>query len=336
MSNLITTQKRSVRFYALGGTGANMIRNYLENHPRSSELLGEEHFCYIDTSLSNLVGVNADNVFHVKRPDGTPLDGAGGDRAAVAAAVQAALPEIMSKFPPAEKNYLIFSLSGGSGPTAAHILAKDLLERGLDVAGVCVRSSESTKRVDTTIKVLTGFEGIVKAVGRPFVISLHENDEGKSRDENNAAPVFDIASLSILSSGLNESMDSADVSNLFDYHKVTHHQPGVALLRITADIEHLKQISAPIISFATVAHDRNETIPKMGADYDTAGYMRQVEGDSYKNSFYYAVSQASAAALFKDLIAQRAELENKKKAQQPVVSLMAGSAQGTTSGDLVF
>ena len=336
MSNLITAQKRTVRYYAFGGAGTNNLRAYLENHPRQEELLGDESHCFVDTSLSNLVGVDRDNVFHIKAPDGTPLDGAGGDRALVASAVTAALPEILQKFPPAEKNIFVFSLSGGSGPVIAHVMAMHFLNKGLHAGGVSVRSSESTKRIDTTIKVLSGFEGVVKATGRPFVIALHENDESKSRDQNNIAPSFDLAALSILCSGLNESMDSADTAHFFDYHKVTHHAPGVALLHIAADIEKIKAVPAPIIAYGAVARDRDETIPKIAADYDTAGYMRETNGEKYNNSFYYAVSQASAAELFKKLIAQGKELENNKQVKAPVVSLMDGLGQSGDAGGLVF
>ena len=336
MSELITAQRRSIRFYAFGGAGSNNLRAYLENHPRKEGLLGDESYCFIDTSLSNLVGVDRDKVFHIKAPDGTPLDGAGGDRSLVAAAATAALPEILRQFPPAEKNIFVFSLTGGSGPTIGHVMALDFLKKGLHAAGVTVRSSESTKRIDTGIKVLGGFEAVVKATNRPFIISIHENDESLSRDQNNIAPSFDLAALSILCSGLNESMDSADTAHLFDYHKVTHHQPAVALLHIAADIDKIKAVKAPIIAYAAVARHRDETIPKIAADYDTAGYMRDTADEKYNNSFYYAVSQASAAELFKDLIAQGKELENNKQVKSPVVSLMDGLDQTGDASGMVF
>lgn len=332
MSTLITAQRRSVNFIAVGGTGCNILRGYDENHPKHASLLADERHVYVDTSLSNLVGVDSGKVFHLKRPDGTPFDGAGGERKSVAAAFKAALPEIFSRFEPAEKNYFVGSLSGGSGPTGIQIMIEHLHRLGHHAAMVAVSSCESANRIQNVINTFTGFEGVVGRTGRPIVISLHENNETLSHVENNVAPQFDLAALSILSSGLNEGMDSADSNNVFDYQNVTHHAPGVALMRITVDADKLKDLKGPLLSYATVARSRDERIPKLAADSDTVGYMRDQEGEGYENSFYFGVSQAAAADLFKDLIKQRNDLETQKQVKTPVVSLLSGAAMADDLG----
>jgi hypothetical protein len=327
MSELITAQRRTVRIYAAGGTGANILRAYQDNSPKHTHLLGDEQYAFVDTSLSNLVGVSADKVYHVKRPDGTVMDGAGGDRKAVGAAVLAAMPDITSKFQPGDKNIIVTSLTGGTGPAIAQIMVKYLHQKGHHCAILAVSSNESYKRVDNFIRTLTGMEDTTRTTGRPIVIALHKNDESKSRDANNVGPTFDLAAMSILFSGMNESMDTADVNNVFDYHTVTHFGPGVALLHIAADVNKFKDLEMPIAAYAAVARDRNETIPKLNSVYDTAGYMRNNEGDVYANSFYFAVSTASAASLFKDLIKQRTDLEQQQQVKAPVVSLLGGSGK---------
>lgn len=336
MSELITATRRTVNFIATGGTGANILRDYNDNHPKNEHLLADERHCYVDTSLSNLVGVSMDKVYHICKPDGTPMDGAGGNRAAVYEATEAAMPAILTKFPPAEKNFIITSISGGTGPTVAHVMAKALQAKGHHVAIIAVRSSESLKRVDNTIKVLTGFEGITQFTKRPLVIALFENDESKTHDENNILPLFAVSALSILSSGMNKGMDSADVGNVFDYNTVTHHAPGVALLHISSDVEKFKNLGT-IAAYAAVARSSNEVIPKLPSDYDTAGYMRGNEGEeAYGTSFYFAVSPSSAATLFKELIKDRDALEQQKQHVQPVVSLLAGSNAAEAAGKPVF
>lgn len=333
MSNLITATRRTVNFIAAGGTGANILRGYGENLPHNNHLLADERHVYVDTSLSNVIGVDADKVYHIRKPDGTVMDGAGGNRAAVYAAAVAALPDIMSKFPPAEKNYFVTSLTGGSGPTITHAMVKWLHDNGHHAAIVAVSSNESYKRIDNFIKTLTGYESVVAATKRPIVIALFENDESRTREENNVGPQFAISALSILSSGMNDSLDSADVSNVFDYHTVTHFAPGIALMRVTSDAEKLRDMPGPLAAYAAVARNRDETIPKLPAAYDTAGYMRGDEG-AYDNSFYFGVSTSAATELFKDLIKQRDELERNKQVTQPVASLLGQGAAG--NGDPVF
>lgn len=333
MSNLIAATRRTVNFIAAGGTGANILRGYSDNLPHNEHLLADERHVFIDTSLSNLVGVSSDKVYHIRKPDGTAMDGAGGNRAAVYAAVVAALPDIMSKFPVAEKNYFVTSLTGGSGPTITHAMIKHLHDLGHHAAILAVSSGESYKRIDNFIKTLTGYESVVAATKRPIVIALFENDESRTHEENNMAPQFAIAALSILSSGMNESLDSADVSNVFDYHTVTHFAPGIALMSITSDAEKLRDLPGPLAAYAAVARNRKETIPKLPAAYDTAGYMRGDEG-SYDNSFYFGVSTTAATELFKDLIKQRDELERNKQVTQPVASLLGTNAGN--AGEPVF
>ena len=178
MSDLINHQSRSLRFYACGGTAANLLNSHIKDQPMMTDVRADELYTFVDTGTANLGGVSPESVFLVKNPDGK--QGSGKDRRRNAANIMAALPEIMRDHKAADMNVVIFSTGGGSGSAAGPIILEELLKQGKTVFPIVVGVHSSDKSSENTIKTFVGLQGIVDRVGRPIDVSYRQNDPAKN------------------------------------------------------------------------------------------------------------------------------------------------------------
>lgn len=335
MSDLITATTRSVRFYACGGTAVNLLRGYRENQPTDKDVLAEEKYSYIDTSQANLVNVSLSDTYLLSKPDGSKIDGSGGDRSKNAAIFKKALPDILLNHEPADLNVVIFSAAGGSGSVSGPLLLEKLLSDDKTVVCVVIGSHDSLKRTTNTINTLQGLELVVSRTGRPVVIHYKENDLTKPHSVNNLAPQFVMQTLSMFASGKNAHLDSADVRNLFDYHVVTHHTPGLAMLDVYADAGELVEKVKKPIALAALLRSQEEVVPQVDPDSDTVGYL-PAHKTEYKNSFYFVVSTQALGGVFGELNAKRENAAKQKQVQQKATSLLGGNTAADDDTGLVL
>lgn len=329
MSNLIELRQRSITYYAFGGSGINIVRAYRENQPKQADICAQQTFCFADSSISNLEGVEKAETYLLK---GT--DGSGGNRAKNAGAIMAALPELMTEHRPSDLNIVVFSLTGGTGAAGGPLLLEALLAAGHNAVGVCVFSSESTRRLKNGISTLTGLELAVQRINRPINLFYRENDRTLTHDENNIQAVFALGALAIMASGRNGSLDSADISNLFDYQNVTHHKPMLTRLEIYAKEEDLLKDHQRVIAIASLLQSNKNVAPMVESDYDATAF--QPEGTPYQNPFYFTISSGSLKARFDELALIRDDVGMKEKIVAPIARLSNGNEKVDQGTGLVF
>lgn len=329
MSEATTSIKpitRTIRYYAAGGTGINLLRSHRESAVLSQEIgVAEELFSFIDTSFANLHNVERNETFTLKG-----VDGSGSDRPKNAAAIKKALPEIMLANPAADMNVVIFSSAGGTGSVAGPIILEELLRQGKSLVAIVIGSHTTVKRTTNTIGTLTGLEKTSEAVGRPIVMYYYENDLTKSDADNNIKPSFVLGSLGTLCSGHNKAMDSSDIANALDYNNVTHHEPGLAMLNVVTKTEDVK---GSVISYLALLKDEEQIPPHFEADYDKTGYMPA--DVRTQNNFYYTVSTEPLSELFDALVKKREKIAAQKQVGK-VATKLGGASTYVDETGLVF
>lgn len=331
---LIGIKNRSVRFYACGGQSTNMLRRYRENQAlETAAIRAQEHYSFIDTSIANLQNVAVEETFLVTRPDGGEIDGSGSDRRANAEAIMASLPSILIQHPPADLNVVCFSAAGGSGSVCAPLLLERLLAEGQTVVAVVTGDHSSLKRTTNTISTLQGLEAAVQRLGRPIVIYYKDNDPTKSHSENDIVPQFVMSMLSVLGSGKNAHLDTADIRNMFDFHKVTHHKPCLAMLDVFAREEDLAEVKHAV-SYASLLRDSESLVPVVPCDYDKAGVLPESTAP-HRSSFYFTVTIDRLSGIFKGLLEKKSLADKQRQVNTHTTSLLGNNTQVSDLG-LVF
>lgn len=325
----IELKHRSIQFIACGGAGINAIRRYRENHPHNQEALAAESYVYVDTSIANLEGVAADEAFLIEGADGS-----GSDRAKNAMAIKSAIPDLMMKYRPADVLVVVFSLAGGTGSAAGPMILEALLAAGHTAIGVCTSTHDSTRRTKNTVGTLTGLEQAVKRLNRSIVIVHKENDRKLSLVENDLEVVYSLGCLSVLASGRNGSLDSADIRNLFNFDTVTHHNPMLAELRIFPSEEKLLEAHTRVLAIASLLKDEKSTPPDIKADYDTTAFQPLNSG--FSNSLYFAVTSEGLKKRFEELRKMRDDVSLLEKTQAPIASISSGKEVVDKDTGLVY
>lgn len=326
---IIKPRTRTIRYYACGGTGINLLRSHRGDIVlKQDDGSAEELYTYIDTSFANLHNVVARETFTLKG-----LDGSGSDRPKNAAAIKAVMPQILLQHPPGDLNVFIFSASGGSGSVAGPLLWEELQSKNKTCMAIVIGSHETLKRTTNVSGTITGLETAVKRTGRPFVMYYSENDPAKSMVDNNIMPKFVLSSLGLLGSGRNQALDGADLQNLFDYHTVSHNKPGLAMLDVFTKPEDVKRASSRPIAYVALLSGEDQVAPAIEADYDKTGYLPADAGS--KNNFFFIVSVDQLTAKFDKLKERKEEVGMKKRTGQAATTL---SSEDTVADDtgLVF
>lgn len=333
MSELITHKTRTLRFYAAGGTAINLLRAYIENRPQDLTLLADEKYSYIDTSIANLTNVKAEDVYRLQG-----VDGSGKDRPKNAAAIVDALPDILLNHPAADFNIVIFSAAGGTGSVAGPLMLENLLKEGKNACAIVVGSHDSLKATTNTIGTLQGLEGAVGRLERPVVMHYKENDLDQPHSTNNTSLLGVMQTLSMLVSGKNAHLDSADVNNLFNYHTVTHHQPALAMLDVYGEAAPLLEASKAKrpIALAALLRTSEEVVPRINPDYDTVGYLPEGVKPAPEHSFYYVVSTTALDGVFTELNSKRDLAEKQKQVTSKPTSLLGKGVEADKKSGLVF
>lgn len=317
MTALINPVAKTVRIYACGGTGLNIVRRYRETKPLIDRMgmLSDERFTLIDSSLANLHNASGDDVF--KLPD---VDGAGKDRKAMVSVIKPHIPSIVVEHVPGDLNIVVFNTSGGTGSVIGPLLMLELLKQGHSVVGVVTGSPTSLKSSTNQLETLTDLERLVEVTGRPVVIHYTESDPNKNIMENDVVSQFAIGALSILASGKNLHLDSADIRSMLDYNRVTHHEPALVQLSVYADAKHLQSAHNSVYGYIALMNKITDVAPIVEADYDKTGYLPDTS-DGYNCNFFYTVSADRLDETFKELRERRKKNQLKQRVETPRVRL---------------
>lgn len=241
-----------VAVYACGGTGVNIGK-------KLNDLDMDIYF--IDTSYSNLRGVNNENVFVVEG-----IDGAGKDRSKTFEHFKDIAEDILIRFKPSEDiNIVISSLSGGSGAVISPLVTRELLKNNKNVIVIGIDSRNSVKEIDNTIKTMKTFKSIAGMVEKPVALYYIENEQREKADKE---AIYFINLISLLFDRKNtEELDVSDVSHFIDYTKVTSNQPSVGIIEVTDNSPQASKKDTFVVGSILVTKNNTSTLKEPIPEY---------------------------------------------------------------------
>lgn len=329
MSNtLVVPQQRTVRFWACGGTGIDLLRDYRETSPlNNTNLHATELDTYIDTSDANMHDLSRENVYRLDN-----IDGGGKDREKVKAAVIPVLPEILMEHKAGDLNVVMFSLSGGTGSAIGPLIMGHLLKGDHPTIGIVLADHTSSKSTANAISSLTDLESVAHQLNKAVVLHYYKNDPTKSVLDNDVKSKFVMSTLSILGSGLNLKLDSADINNFIQFPNVTHHKAGLGQLHVTTDAADWTGELKYVATYAALLRDELTINPPMKMDYDTVGYLPP-QSTGYDKDFYFAVTPG-LNEIVNELLEDRKNIEIRQKVAVQTATLSGnnGSSFGGNTG----
>lgn len=242
----------NIAIFACGGAGTNIAKQIND--------LDCDIF-YIDTSTSNLKGIKSDNVFLLEN-----IDGAGKDRSKTYEHFKHIAEDVTIKFKPSNSlNVVISSLSGGSGSIIAPLVAKELIQKGLNTIVIAVDSKHSVKELDNCIKTFKTYKSISDTVKKSVSIFYVENSVRKESDQK---VIWFITLLSLLMNKQHtEEFDTTDLTNFINFERVTDNQSNVTILEVNANETINPEKNTSIVSSILLTTDKHSTIKPVVPEY---------------------------------------------------------------------
>lgn len=254
--------------YATGGSGCNIVSNFLKEMTKESTGMTLFGCVYIDTSRSNLnPNIPLSDTYLVDN-----LDGSGKLRASNYQALSDCSRDILLKHKPADINVVIGSASGGTGSVISPILVSQLLDRGEDVIVIAIGSTSSRIETENTLKTLKSYEMISQKRETPVIMAYRENSQKKPRAEVDGEVEMLIATLAVMFSGNNRELDSSDLSNFLNYQKVTNFKPKLSHLDIFSGNVTLAKGQA-LVSLVTLMDSTSDAESGVLTDYQAVGFI---------------------------------------------------------------
>jgi len=210
----------TVNVYGCGGLGCNAVKSHID-FPQDMAGFAECKLGLIDTSESN-INIVSKNDEHIKSQYLVPgLDGFGKSRTAKAVElIKPHISEFLVDLPPEDMNVVIFGTAGGTGSITGPLLIQELLARQKNVIGICVTSKDSGKEAENNLRTLQTLQNISMKAGVPLPMLIITDDGAATRTSQDDAIRQMVLAVSIMCSGKNERLDSKDIHNWINYHKV--------------------------------------------------------------------------------------------------------------------
>lgn len=277
--------KNSLVLFGLGGCGTNIVSPYILSPLNSVDGRADIEGFLVDTSESNIMNDKVRSHFYkIKLNDDKRHEGSGGVRATNFEEIQSQVKNILLARKPGNVNVLVASGSGGSGGTAAVVLARELIQAGHPTVLILVVDDQSLIAARNSLNSIASIDGVAKKANIPFITYIVPNT---SISEANKEIQHTISLLSMLFSNENFGLDNADTANFLNYTKVTASQAGIASLRITDKLEEgYNKHPITLAMLHTSQRMQEEARGKFVTAYSTEGIIRHNEQDVEK-TFYF-------------------------------------------------
>ena len=323
---------KTMKLYACGGAGTNLVNRF--NRSRNKEVAGFAilQTCFIDTSRSNLdPSIPEQDIYLFE-----DRDGSGKRRDANYDVISERHREILNRFKPADINVIVHSASGGSGSTIAQVLTNELLKRGEKVFTVIIGNTSSRLEVENTLKTLQGYEKMAAVRNRPVNAFYRENSADTPRGEVDADVHGTLVLMSVLFSGQNKEIDSADTKNFLDYQNVTRFEPGLTGLEIISNENQLRP-GEVVFTMATLVDEATPSTPMVPTEYQSVGFLHSALKDSITTQLplHFCTIGGAFAGVVKRLEEKMAMYEENRNSVI-IKSITHGRDVGTTDDFMVF
>lgn len=262
---------KTIRVYAAGGFGINMMSKFAQLNKQDSENFAKLDICYVDTSASNLRGKKDIDESETYLFEG--LDGSGKIRSSNASIVSKNTLDILQKFQPGDMNLVIHSASGGSGSVVAPVIVSELKKRGEQVIVIVLGSTDTIIETKNSYKTLETYEAISKLRGSSTVLYYLQNSD-KGRQDADTNTMYTIGLLCGLFSGNHAELDSADLKSWLSIESVVSPAPAptIASLSIHDKASEIKALDK-MMSVATLATPSMNTKISPTPPYQAVGFV---------------------------------------------------------------
>lgn len=242
----------SVVVYGCGGSGVNIAKSITDLDVVVN---------FIDSSESNMKGMNSKNVFLIEG-----LDGAGKHRATAHDKFKHLAEDVLIRMKPSETlNIVISSLSGGSGSIIAPAVTRQLILGGYNTIVIGIDSKSSVIEIDNTIKTLKTYKAISDNTGKAVSLMYIENT---SRKEADLRAIWAISLFSLLTDKVNTAeMDTSDISSFINFDRVTDNEPSVSLIEFNENTDIVPEKNTNNVATILVTKDQNSTIKPVIPEY---------------------------------------------------------------------
>lgn len=252
-----------------GGAGINLAKKFIN---RKQDGYADIDVFLIDTSKSNLPPNFDDNNTYLFKD----MDGNGklrnNDNLPT---IKERIKEAAQKIQKADLYIVLHSVSGGSGSIIGPLLSYELLSKGHSVIAMTIGSTDSRIEIENTIKTLKTYETLSGVLDRPFPMFYEENSIEKQRGKVDLCVETNIVYLSVFFSGNIKELDTSDLRNFLDYHRVTHFKPTLTGLDFFTGEPKIDQEHV-LISAVSITNETISTKLATPVEYQATGYIGEL------------------------------------------------------------
>ncbi|MDE6209891.1 MAG: hypothetical protein K2M73_09505 [Lachnospiraceae bacterium] len=210
--------------HAVGGCGISVADKVLSRVADLGEGYAEFEFNYVDASRANIDNIKPRGEFwqiDQQNADGSRIDGSGGERHENADSIVKCMAKYLDdkdirKPVTGIYHMVVSSVSGGSGSVFAAVLIQEFLRRGIPVLPVLIGDTSDRQKIQNTVKSFQSLSNYSFTMDKPIVVYYvdNRNKQIKLKDREKYANDIlfrDLSAISIFFSGMNESIDYADM-----------------------------------------------------------------------------------------------------------------------------
>ena len=251
--------------YGCGGTGINNTRAF--EAMRGNDQLGVARILpyYLDTSLSNnfaeggmAIPAKSCVIYEqAANPMGADedVDGSGGIRAVNHDLIKNSTPSKVRDIMPSYAAAIVTSAGGGSGSLIAPYLLKEILAKTEIVVVFVIGDRSTDERAKNTINTINSLEGIARSCGKDVPIAYFENTAEMTRSQVNIKVQQQLSLFSVLVSRRNAELDTMDLRNFLQVHKILKDEPHICRFEIRTGVVEQNDLSETTATSATLTVD---------------------------------------------------------------------------------
>ena len=265
-----------LRVYACGGAATNICKSQIGS--ATSDGFADLNGVFVDTAESNLTKeINREMVFLI---DG--IDGSGKVRAENHQAINDSIKQLLLQHVPGHFNIIVFSAGGGSGSVFGPLMVQEMIRRDIPVITVVIGGDESAISANNTMNTIKSLSAIAQNSGKPIPMVYRNNGESTARRDIDGVVRSDIACLAALFNERNAELDTADLTNLIFFNRVTSVEPTLALLSlVNGDLA--KGCPPNPISIASLMLEPGMNPPNVHPEYSCVGYPPEADCELNKD-----------------------------------------------------
>lgn len=278
--------EKAFNIYLCGGVSVKIGNMYMAEAKHSRYL---DKIVALDSSTANKA---VDDMFPIERLEGT--EGSGSDKRANMHLYKAFVKQVLAAYPPNKLNIVVFTGSGGTGSGLGPHVMRELLEQGIPALAIVIGDDSSMKELDNTVSTLRSLAAQTK-LGVPVCFTYHLNKPNVALSAINRQVVQSIDSAMLTLNLDNESIDYADVTNLFFFNKVVNADPILTQMTFMTDEDLEKYDRQPIAAISVFSEEDDIRSPFPALMYRKAGVFGETNS-GYVQSCHAVLDHGSTLA----------------------------------------